>query len=653
MRSEVEQAIQRGVEHLTRLQGADGAWRGEYGGPMFLLPMYLATCQAVGQRPAAGRARGMIQYLRQAQNPNGSLGLHEDDRAGCVFTSALGYVGLRYLGVPPEDEGAARLRTWILENGTALGAASWGKLTLAVLGLIPYEGVSPVLPELWLLPRALPIHPGRLWCHSRQVYLPMAWLYGRRARMPETDLIRQLRAELYDRPFEDIDFARSRHAVAPADNRYPITRLYRLAAELMAAYDGRARPGPRARALDELYAHIRFEDQSTHDIDIGPVNKVLHALVHHFAEPGGEAFRRSFARLDDYLVDTPEGVKFNGYNSTALWDTAFSVQAMLAASGATPPDPGRRAALARAQAFIRDNQVLEDVPERERFFRHPSQGGWPFSDRAHGWPISDCTAEGLKASLALGEAGLGEAAVPEDRLRDAVRLLLSYQNPSGGFATYELQRSGAWLEWLNPSQVFADIMVDHPCVECTSACLQALARARERFPGRLRDEVTRAIVRAERFIRRKQRPDGSWVGSWAVCFSYAAWFGVKGLRAAGAPASDPAVQRACGFLIGQQNPDGGLGEHWASCIERRWVRSESHAAQTAWALSALVHGGLADTEPARRAARFLVQRQQEDGDWPEEPLVGVFNHSTLIDYEHYRRYFPIWALSEFDASLPG
>lgn len=26
------------------------------------------------------------------------------------------------------------------------------------------------------------------------------------------------------------------------------------------------------------------------------------------------------------------------------------------------------------------------------------QGGWPFSTAAHGWPISDCTSEGLKAS---------------------------------------------------------------------------------------------------------------------------------------------------------------------------------------------------------------------------------------------------------------
>jgi hypothetical protein len=51
--------------------------------------------------------------------------------------------------------------------------------------------------------------------------------------------------------------------------------------------------------------------------------------------------------------------------------------------------------------YLEANQVLVDVPELERCFRHPSKGGWPFSDRAHGWPISDCTAEGLKACLAI------------------------------------------------------------------------------------------------------------------------------------------------------------------------------------------------------------------------------------------------------------
>ena len=34
-----------------------------------------------------------------------------------------------------------------------------------------------------------------------------------------------------------------------------------------------------------------------------------------------------------------------------------------------------------------------------------------------------------------------------------------------------------------------------------------------------------AMQRGKRFILKQQRPDGSWYGSWGVCFTYAIWFG--------------------------------------------------------------------------------------------------------------------------------
>lgn len=42
-------------------------------------------------------------------------------------------------------------------------------------------------------------------------------------------------------------------------------------------------------------------------------------------------------------------------------------------------------------------KVLEDCPgDLSYWYRHISKGAWPFSTADHGWPISDCTAEGLK-----------------------------------------------------------------------------------------------------------------------------------------------------------------------------------------------------------------------------------------------------------------
>ena len=44
------------------------------------------------------------------------------------------------------------------------------------------------------------------------------------------------------------------------------------------------------------------------------------------------------------------------------------------------------------------------------------------------------------------------------------------------------ERGGAWLELLNPSDCFREIMVDYSYVECTSACMQALVAFKQLFP---------------------------------------------------------------------------------------------------------------------------------------------------------------------------
>jgi squalene/oxidosqualene cyclase-like protein len=636
-------AVERGLAHLVARQQPDGAWRGDYGGPLFLLPMYVAACHIAGHDIPPDRRTGMVHHFESVQAPDGSLGLHPE-APGAMFTTALGYVALRLLGADPGAPLLERMRHWIRANGTPLAAASWGKFVLALLNLYDYDGLNPLLPELWLLPTSAPVHPGRLWCHCRQVYLPMAYLYGRRARAPETELIRQLRAELYARPYAEIRFRDHRDTLAPSDSLLPVSSLLGWANRAMGCYEGRHSARLRARAEALLLEHIDFEDRATSFIRLGPVNAVLNTIVHHFRDdrPRRDLVDRSFACLDGYLSQDARAVAMNGYNSTALWDTAFAAQTILA----TPLAAQHASALGRAYDYLRDNQILEDLPSYQRFHRHSSRGGWPFSDRRHGWPISDCTAEGLLSALRL-EPWIREP-MAAARLEDAARLLLSLQNDDGGWATYERQRGPTWLERLNPSQVFGKIMVDYSYVECTSACLAGLTAARERFTGALCGAVDQAILRGEAFLRAAQRNDGGFEGSWAVCFTYGTWFGVRGLRAAGATSSDAAIRNACSFLLSHQRSDGGWGESYRSCIERRYVQhSEGHAVNTAWALLALGLGAQAEHPRALNGVQFLLDRQQADGSWPRQSLVGVFNRTALIDYDNYRRYFPIWALAGY------
>jgi squalene/oxidosqualene cyclase-like protein len=302
--------------------------------------------------------------------------------------------------------------------------------------------------------------------------------------------------------------------------------------------------------------------------------------------------------------------------------------------------------LGHAFTYIEANQVLTDVNDPDGCYRHASRGGWPFSDRAHGWPISDCTAEGLKACLAI-EAVTGQA-LERYRLDAAVELMLSLQNEDGGWATYELTRGPAWLELLNASDCFREIMIDYSYVECTSACVQALQAYRARFGGGAYGaRISDAVARGRRFLEQAQRVDGSWEGSWGVCFTYGTWFVILGLKAAGVSDDAPAIERACEFLRAHQRRDGSWGESVESCARRYYVpTSEGQAVMTAWATLALIAAGRGTSAEVSRAVEFLSRRQRADGSFPEEGLAGVFNKTCGIHYDNYLKIFPFWALVE-------
>lgn len=635
-------ALRRGLENLERTQGPEGSWPCDYSGPMFLLPMYVMLAYASGRLQDNPRRSGMQDYLLWAMHPDGSIGLHAEDSRGSMFVTAISYVALRMLGLAASDERAVRMRRWIHDNGSPLGAAPWGKLMLAVLGLYDWAGLHPIQPELWLLPSSAPMHPSRLWCHCRQVYLPMAWLYGRRATLPLDPLLRELRSELYAQPYTRIDFRKHKDTLARTDAYRPGTAILRTTNRALALAEKGVPKALRERALAEVFHHIDYEDRATNFIDIGPVNKVLNSFVRWFQEPRSPEFTRAFDACDVYLWHGPNGISMRGYNGSELWDTAFALQAIAATSLAREFPKLTE----RAYDFIRDNQILEDPPELERHYRHRSRGGWPFSNRPHGWPISDCTAEGLKCALAW--RGRFDNSVPHELLTTSIDVLLSFQNEDGGFGTYENKRGPDWLEQLNPSHVFGDIMVDYSHVECTSACLQALADARNIATPEQARQIATALDLGAQHLRARQLPDGSFEGAWAVCFTYGTWFGVSGLLAAGATPDDPAIRRACAFLLAHQRPDGGFGEHGDSCRERRYIQApEALVSQTAWALSTLVRANDPDKAAQKRAVEALLARQLPDGSYAREPLVGVFNRTCLIDYDNYRNIFPLWALGEW------
>lgn len=106
--------------------------------------------------------------------------------------------------------------------------------------------------------------------------------------------------------------------------------------------------------------------------------------------------------------------------------------------------------------------------------------------------------------------------IPEERLNDAVNVILTLHNKDGGWATYENNRGARWYEMMNPSEVFGDIMIDYSYVECSCACICALKSFSKTHPDHRSAEVINAIQAGAQFIKSIQRKDGSWYGSWGV-----------------------------------------------------------------------------------------------------------------------------------------
>jgi squalene cyclase len=551
--------------------------------------------------------------------------------------------------------------------------------------------------------------------------------------------------------------------------------------------------------------------------------QVVNLLVSFYARGAdSEQFKRHLARVDDYLWVAEDGMKMQGYNGSQAWDTSFALQAMAQAG----PIVQKKHAdtIARAYAYLDASQIKTDVPQRELFFRTASKGGWPFSTNDHGWPIADCTSEGIKGTLAVrtmqlngtvnvlppataknasafsdGFGAVRGGLIAPERYYGALDVLVALHNdrksvatvvpfsedssaaasvvgllggaiggawaavgklvgsplrlvdtlldgslgwhsfnkqldqgntdclhnseapstapsvafnnpPSpwfldakekkedrkpftgrgaqwfgqsvagwlglhrkatddGGWATYEEKRGGDWYELLNPAEVWGDLMVDYTYTELTSACVTGLAAFARHFPEHRTKDMQRMIARGTDYVRAQQRPDGSWYGSWAVCFTYGTWFGVEALIAGGQPVPSSkslkggkaptspydmaggdgaAIRRACSFLLSKQRPDGGWGESYLSCLTKEYHHTQqSQVVNTAWALLALIHAQAPEAHAVRRGIDFLISKQALCGDWAQENVSGIFNRTCSITYTAYRNIFPLWALGAY------
>lgn len=657
------QAYARALQALAARQQDNGAFAGEVIWNPMLVCQYVFVCHVIGHEIPEPRKRLIRRSLEVQEYPGGGWGMlpvvHPDDPsaprqfqgAAWLFHTTLGYVALRLLGAPADDPMCERAGSFIAEQGGVFEIPTWGRIWLALLGLYPWTGSQPIMPELWLLPESAPMHPRRLYCHMRLIYLGLSYLYGCKLVATNSPLLGAIRSELYPRGYDENDFERYTERIAATDlYEDPAPALKKIFSVLRKV--DKVMPGMlRERALDKAMEHILFEFRSTDYVCLSPVNGFLFCLALHARDPNHPELARGIEGMEYWVwEDERLGTRFCGARSD-IWDTSFLLQAL---SEGPPTEAARDIARAAAR-WLPTAQMQADITGGSRHFRDPSYGGWGFANENHPWPVSDCTAEALEALMRIEDADMSDAV---GRLQlgpklAAVEFILGRQNDDGGFGSYEPRRGPMVLKHYNPAEIYGNCMLEYSYTECSGSCIRALAFAErelgESMPTTLRTRVRKAVAAGRTFLLSQQHEDGGWLGFWGVNITYGTFFATSGLRAAGLPLSHPAFARASRWLVQHQRPDGGWGESYLGLLEDAPHDLEqdepSTVTQTAWAVLTLMDIAPHETDAIERGLGFLRVMQREDGSWPPEMPVGVFFNTSVLDYELYRQIFPTWALA--------
>jgi squalene-hopene/tetraprenyl-beta-curcumene cyclase len=627
-RQALDETIQRTQDYFLRTQNPAGYWIGELETNVCMAAQYLLLTHFLGARNEE-RWRKVANYIRSQGRDDGAWAIYEGGPPD-INATVESYFALKLAGVPADDPQMVKAREWTLSVDGVPKVRVFTKIWLALFGQWDWRGVPTLPPELMFLPHWFPLNIYDFASWARATIVPMLIILSRRPVCPVPNYARI--DELFPDGRDGTDYS------LPAPNGSPAGTFFHRADGVLRRYDGIAIGSLREkayRAAEEWIVAHQEADGSWGGIQPPWVYSLIalklrgYSLDHPVMKLGLEGFGRGWA-VEDEETFNPQACL------SPVWDTALAMNALLD-SGLNPG----HGALMQAGEWLIGEQVLTGGDWQVRA-KDVEPGGWSFEFENDLYPDTDDTAEVL---IALERTRLPN----ERRKREAIRLgrrwLIGMQSSNGGWGAFDRDNTRRIVNEI-PFCDFGEV-IDPPSEDVTAHVIEALAA--------LGDGDSEAVRRGLRYLRREHRADGSWFGRWGVNYLYGTGGVLPAFMAAGCDMSKGRFQRAARWLTERQNEDGGWGEDPRSYEDDSWAgRGESTPSQTAWVLLGLlaVHGSDSTQAAIERGAAWLLERQEEDGQWLEPQFTGTgFPGDFYIKYQLYRNYWPLMALGRYRAAL--
>ncbi len=610
-------ALARAIDWLIERQAPDGWWTGELESNVTMTAEHVLMLRFLGVDLAPIRD-GAVKHILAEQRGDGSWSQYFDGPAD-LSTTIEAYVALKVLGIDPRHDAMRNARRLILSLGGLVNARVFTKIWLALFGKYPWDGVPSLPPEIVFFPPWMPFNLYGFSCWARGTVAPLTLVVTRRP-------VRELGVDIDELIVDGTQ--KSMHCVTRNGFFGRLDRALKW-------YDRLPLQPFRARAMRETVKWIveRQEADGSWGGIQPPWVYSLMALHNEGFALDHAVMRRGLAGVNVFAIDDERGWRFQACMSP-VWDTAWAVRA-LAAAGFRRSHP----VMQRAIAWLLREQIAADqFGDWQVQCAGVPNGGWAFEFDNDIYPDIDDTAVVVLSLLEGGDRDAVAGAVAR-----GVRWTLSMRSRNGAWAAFDRNNTSE-LVYKIP---FADFgaLTDPPSEDVTAHVLEMMGVLGY-------DETDEHVASGLKYLRKMQRPNGSWFGRWGVNYVYGTWCVISALYAL--RTGDDMIARGADWLERTQNDDGGWGETCHSYVDESFAAvGASTASQTAWAVIALQLAGRGKSEAAQRGLRYLAAAQRPDGTWDEPHFTGTgFPGYFYINYHLYRHLFPLMALA-MDSSTPA